>query len=126
MKPTQERRRYFRHPCYGIADIRLKTGSYLGSCHVALVCDIGVKGMCLSMDRPMAVGAQVLITVRDKYEFIGIVCHVRQVDRESILNIRFSTGEWNEQSAWPQRRGQVAMEEGVRDEFVEATGLAMM
>jgi len=43
-----------------------------------------------------------------------------------ILNIRFRTGEWNEQSAWPQRRGQVAMEEGVRDEFVEATGLAMM
>jgi len=51
---------------------------------------------------------------------------VRHLGRECILGIRFTAGEWNEQSEWPQRQGAIAPQESVRDEFVEAAGLAMI
>lgn len=102
MTPRNERREHVRYLCYGVATIRIKTGSHIGASHVALVCDIGVKGMRLSMDRPIAIGTHVAISVSGQVEFIGTVRHLRVESHECIMGILLTAGKWNEQSDWPQ------------------------
>jgi hypothetical protein len=104
MNLMHERRRHVRHLCSAVAEILIKTGPDAGASYVALINDICVKGLRLSMDGKIDTGAQVVITVPGQVEFVGLVRHVRQDGREYSIGVEFTVGEWNQQSDWPRHR----------------------
>ena len=120
MNSMQERRKHVRHLCSAVAEISIKTGSEAGASRVALVNDICVKGMRLSMDGMIGVDSQIVITVPGQVEFAGTVQHVRQVGREYTIGVEFTVGEWNQQSDWPQHRWLPGQEQRVCDQCADS------
>jgi hypothetical protein len=104
MNSFHERRRHVRYLCSAVAEILIKTGPSAGASYAALINDICVKGVRLSMDGSIAVGAEIVVTVPGEAEFTGAVRHVSQDDREFNIGVEFTIGEWNEQSEWPSDR----------------------
>jgi len=110
MKLFHERRRHVRYLCSAVAEILIKTGPNAGASYAALINDICVKGVRLSMDGSIAVGAGIVITVPGEAEFTGAVRHVSQHGREFSIGVEFTIGEWNEHSEWPGDRWLIGQE----------------
>ena len=104
MTSTQVLRRHVRYLCSAVAEISITTGASAGASHVALVTDICVNGMRVSMDGLVAVDSEVVIKVPGNIELVGTVRYLRQDGGEYTMGIGFTVGKWNEQSEWPQHR----------------------
>jgi hypothetical protein len=113
MRKIPDLRKHVRYLCAAIAEIRITTGDGAGASYVALVTDICVKGMRLSMDGPIEVGTQVVVPMPGQIDFVGTVRHVRPDGREYTVGIEFTVGEWNQCSDWPQHRSLPGQEHGV-------------
>ena len=111
MNSTADSRRHPRYPCSDVAEISVKTGESAGASYVALVTDICVKGMRISMDGLISVDSEVVVIVPGNSEFVGAVRHVREDGREYSMGIEFIVGEWNELSDWPQHRSTPELHE---------------
>ena len=104
MTSAHDRRQHPRYLCSAVAEISLKTGTRAGASYVALVTDVCVNGIRMSMDGRIALDSEVVIRIPGEVELVGTVRHVRQEGREYTVGIGFTVGEWNEQSDWPQHR----------------------
>ena len=113
MSPKQELRKHDRYLCSAVAEIRIRTGIATGASYVALVTDVCVNGMRASMDGPIEVDSQVLVTAPGQLEFVGTVRHLRQDGREYTIGIEFTSGKWNTDSNWPQHRSLAEREQRV-------------
>lgn len=106
MNSAHDFRRHPRYLCAAVTVISIKTGATVGASHVALITDICVNGMrvSVSMDGLIAVDSEVVIQVPGNIELVGTVRYVRPDGCEYTMGIGFTVGEWNEQSDWPQHR----------------------
>ena len=111
MISMQDPRRHPRYLCSDVAEISVKTGESAGASYVALVSDICVKGMRVSMDGLIAVDSEVVVIVPGNIEFVGSVRYVRRDGREYTIGIGFTVGEWNEKADWPQNRSMPGLHE---------------
>src|SRR5687768_9599176 len=79
MNPMLHRSRtHVRYLCSTVAEMRVTTGAVAGASYVALITDVCVNGMRVSMDGPIAVDSQVVVTALGQLELVGTVRHVRQ------------------------------------------------